>query len=50
MLDDYLLMRRALLTFHALLNRWRDGDPHEEGVLHGMADNWTELVTMGAER
>lgn len=48
MLDDFLLMRRALLTFRELLNRWRDGDPHEEGVLHGMADMWSELVTMGA--
>lgn len=48
MIDDYLLMRRALLIFHTLLNRWWDYDPEEEGLLHGMADCYTELVTMGA--
>lgn len=48
MIDDFLLMRRALLTFHALLNRWRDGDLHEEGLLHGMADCYSELAMMGA--
>ena len=48
MLDQYLLMWRTVLLFYARLNQWRDGEPNEEGVLHGMADCWSELVEMGA--
>ena len=45
---EYALMWRCVLTFHARLNQWRDGEPNEEGVLHGMADCYAELVEMGA--
>lgn len=48
MISDYLLMWRAVLLFYVRLNQWRDGEPNEEGVLHGMADCWAELAEMGA--
>ena len=44
---EYALMHRCVLMFYTRLNQWRDGEPNEEGVLHGMADCYAELAGMG---
>ena len=49
MIADYLLMWRCLLTFYTRLNQWRDGEPNEEGLLHGMA-SVLEIIEKGDNR